>query len=97
MEGFVNNLISINEQYNFIPQNSFILVVALLVLGVFLKTNNKVLNELIPIILLAFSCVASMLLSGFNIVSFLQGIVSWGVSIALHQTYKQSKYYLDRK
>ena len=97
MESLIEKLLEVNSQYNFIPQNSFILVVSLLVLGVYLKTNNNVIDELIPIFLLAFSCVASLLLSGANIVAFLQGIVCWGVSIAIHQTYKQTKTHIDNK
>lgn len=93
----IEKLLEINAQYNFIPQNSFILIVALLVLGIYFKTNNNVIDELIPIFLLVFSCIASLLLSGVNIVAFLQGVVSWGVSIAIHQTYKQTKTHIDKK
>lgn len=91
MQNFIEQLLDINSKFSFVPQSLFTLIVALLCLGVLLKSNNSVVNEYIPIILLAFSCLASMLLLGFNITAFLQGIICWGVSIAIHQTYKQAK------
>lgn len=91
MQNLITQLLDVNEKFQFVPAELFILIVALLILGTFLKGNNKFLDEYIPYALLIFSCIASVCLVGINMTAFLQGIICWGVSIALHQTLKQTK------
>ena len=67
------------------------LVVAVNVLGVFLKKLEQVKDTFIPIILLGFSIIFAMLLEGMSPTSFLQGIITWGVAVGTHQTVHQIK------
>lgn len=79
------------ELTNFIPESLFILVVATNILGVFLKKIECIRDNFIPVILLGFSILFSMALEGAKPVSFLQGVIIWGVAIGLHQTMHQIK------
>ena len=74
---------------NFIPENLFILVVATYVLGMFFKKIPSINDGLIPIFLMIFSIVFSMVLVKPSPTAFLQGILCWGVSIGINQTIKQ--------
>lgn len=73
----------------FIPENLIILIVATYVLGVFLKKMESVKDKYITIILMIFCIVFSLILGGISADSVLQGILCWGVSIGINQTYKQ--------
>jgi hypothetical protein len=73
----------------FIPENLIILIVATYVLGVFLKKMESVKDKYITIILMIFCIVFSLILGGISANSVLQGILCWGVSIGINQTYKQ--------
>lgn len=77
------------DMLSFVPEQLFILIISLNVLGKYLK-DSKVSDNLIPTILLGVSVVSSSLLLKFNITSILQGIICWGVSIGIHQTVKQA-------
>lgn len=79
------------ELVQLIPEQLFILVAAVYVLGIFLKKIEKVKDNYIPIILIVFSIVFSIAIVGFSATSILQGILCWGVSIGVHQTGKQMK------
>jgi hypothetical protein len=73
----------------FIPEDLIILIVATYVLGVFLKKMESVKDKYITIILMIFCIVFSLILGGISANSVLQGILCWGVSIGINQTYKQ--------
>lgn len=85
---------------SFIPQHLLILIVATYVVGVFLKRSSFKDNH-ITIALMLFCITFSFLLTIINaeykrlfdaaVNSFLQGILCWGVSVGLNQTYKQLK------
>lgn len=77
------------EMIEFIPESLFILVVATNILGVFLKKVECIKDNFIPIILLGFAILFSMALEGASPTSFLQGIITWGVAVGLHQTVHQ--------
>lgn len=75
----------------FIPEQLLILIASIYVLGIFLKNIERISDNLIPVILMLFSLVFSMILAGPNPTSFLQGILCWGVAIGINQTAKQLK------
>lgn len=97
MENIINSLFSAESQISLLPSNLIILVVALNVLGVYFKSNSNIKNEYIPLVLLALSCVCSVLLGSLDVVSFLQGIICWGIAIGTHQVYIQSKKLKNNK
>ena len=74
---------------NFIPEQLLILIAATYVLGVFLKKLESVKDKYITIILMVFTIVFSMVLSGLSATAFLQGIFCWGVSVGINQPAKQ--------
>ena len=76
---------------SFVPESLFILVVATNILGTFLKNLETVKDNFIPVILLGFSTIFAMLLEGVSPTSFLQGIITWGVAVGIHQTVHQIK------
>ena len=76
---------------SFIPEQLMIIVVTLYVLGFACKSIPILDNKYIPIILLLLGIVFSVCLVGFNVTSIMQGILCWGVSIGVNQTYKQFK------
>lgn len=73
----------------FIPSQLAILVAVLYVLGYAMKNVSGLQNEYIPLALIAFSILFSVLLLGATPTAILQGIICWGVSIGINQTYKQ--------
>lgn len=76
---------------NFIPEELLILIAATYVFGVFLKKLERVNDKYITSILMMFSVIFSMVLSGLSATAFLQGILCWGVAVGVNQTAKQLK------
>ena len=74
---------------NFIPENLFILIVATYILGIFFKRTSLINDSLIPILLMIFSIVFSMVLVKPSPTALLQGILCWGVAVGFNQTAKQ--------
>ncbi|HEM7410842.1 TPA: phage holin family protein [Clostridioides difficile] len=81
----MDNLIS------FIPEQLLLLVVALNALGFGFKKYKQLDNKYIPIILLVLGIGFSIWMLGFSPNAVLQGIICWGISIGINQTYKQLK------
>ncbi|HGM3833275.1 phage holin family protein [Clostridioides difficile] len=81
----MDNLIS------FIPEQLLLLVVALNVLGFGFKKYKQLDNKYIPIILLVLGIGFSIWMLGLSPNAVLQGIICWGISIGINQTYKQLK------
>ncbi|MCC0677786.1 MULTISPECIES: phage holin family protein [unclassified Clostridioides] len=81
----MNNLIS------FIPEQLLILVAALYVIGAGCKKYKQLDNKYIPVVLLALGIGFSVWMLGLNPTSILQGVICWGISIGINQTYKQLK------
>ncbi|MCC0646577.1 MULTISPECIES: phage holin family protein [unclassified Clostridioides] len=81
----MDNLIS------FIPEQLLILVAALYVLGVGCKKYKQLDNKYIPVVLLALGVGFSIWMLGLNADAVLQGVICWGISIGINQTYKQLK------
>lgn len=75
------------EVMSFVVKDLLILTVALNVLGIALKKTSMISDKYIPVILLPLALVASCLMLGqFDVNSIIQGILTWGVSIGIHQT-----------
>ncbi|EMJ5512788.1 phage holin family protein [Clostridioides difficile] len=81
----MDNLIS------FIPEQLLILVAALYVIGAGCKKYKQLDNKYIPVVLLALGIGFSVWMLGLNPTSVLQGVICWGISIGINQTYKQLK------
>lgn len=83
----------------FIPENLLILIVAIYVFGIFLKSLKNVKDNYITSILMLFAITFAVLLNIINseyktayeaiINAVLQGILCWGVAIGVNQTVKQ--------
>ena len=84
---------------NFIPENLMILIVAIYVVGVFLKKMNSVPDKYITLILMFFGITFAVLLDIINsqykvaldvtVNGILQGTLCWGVAVGVNQTTKQ--------
>ncbi|EGT3744032.1 phage holin family protein [Clostridioides difficile] len=81
----MDNLIS------FIPEQLLILVAALYVLGFGCKKYKQLDNKYIPVVLLILGIGFSIWMLGLNADAVLQGVICWGISIGINQTYKQLK------
>ncbi|EGT3787883.1 holin [Clostridioides difficile] len=81
----MDNLIS------FIPEQLLILVAALYIIGKGCKKYKQLDNKYIPVVLLALGIGFSIWMLGLNPNAILQGIICWGISIGINQTYKQLK------
>lgn len=73
---------------NFIVDQSLILIPVLYVIGMFLK-NSVIDNKNIPLILLGVGVVLSMLMTGLNVQSFIQGVLVAGAAVFTNQVIKQ--------
>ncbi|HBF3473042.1 TPA: phage holin family protein [Clostridioides difficile] len=81
----MDNLIS------FIPEQLLILVAALSIIGKGCKKYKQLDNKYIPVVLLILGIGFSIWMLGLNPVAVLQGVICWGISIGINQTYKQLK------
>lgn len=74
----------------FVPEQLIILVVALYVVGVFLKKTPRVKDWCIPWALMILGVIFSIAICGLTATSILQGIICSFVAVAVNQVYKQS-------
>ncbi|GLC30429.1 phage holin family protein [Clostridium omnivorum] len=74
----------------FIIEQAYILVPALYVIGMILKTSS-VKDKYIPLILLAFGIVGAIALMGLSVQSIIQGILVTGAAVFTNQLIKQTK------
>ena len=84
---------------SFIQSNLLIVIVAIYVVGVFLKKIEMIKDKDITILLMLFGITFAVLLSIINakykvsleviVNGLLQGILCWGVSVGVNQTVKQ--------
>ncbi|CZR97808.1 MULTISPECIES: phage holin family protein [Clostridioides] len=81
----MDNLIS------FIPEQLLILVAALYILGFGCKKYKQLDNKYIPVVLWILGVGFSVWMLGLNADAVLQGVICWGISIGINQTYKQLK------
>ncbi|MCC0628483.1 MULTISPECIES: phage holin family protein [unclassified Clostridioides] len=76
---------------SFIPEQLLILVAALYVIGAGCKKYKQLDNKYIPVVLLVLGIGFSVWMLGLNADAVLQGVICWGISIGINQTYKQLK------
>lgn len=76
---------------NYITENAYILIPALLIIGKIIKGINKIPDKWIPLILLPVGIAGSLALGGVNIQSAVQGVLITGVSVYGNQVVKQLK------
>ena len=77
------------EKYLF--EQSLILIPVLNVIGLIIKQLESVNNKYIPLILLAFAIVGSLLLSGVSVQSVIQAVLVTGAAVYSDQLVKQLK------
>ncbi|KEI18238.1 phage holin family protein [Clostridium haemolyticum] len=75
---------------NYIVQQSFILIPVLYILGIMLKSTEKIKDWVIPWLLLIFGVIGATALMGFNASAIIQGVLVTGVTVYANQLVKQS-------
>ena len=75
---------------DYILDNALILIPAIYVIGAILKGTELVKDKYIPVILLPIGIVLAMLLVGFNVNGFIQGVLVTGVAVYANQLVKQT-------
>lgn len=78
------------EFANYIVQNALILIPALYILGMILKTTQKISDKYIPITLLIFGVAGAIGILGISVDSIIQGILVTGATVYANQLVKQS-------
>lgn len=79
----------------FVPEQLFILIAALWVIGYFIKNTKVIPDSYIPFILIILSVLASILIMGVNINSILQGIICAAVAVFGKNIAKQGQEIAD--
>lgn len=74
---------------SYILDNALILIPVLYVVGAILKGTEKVEDKYIPVILLPIGVILAMLIVGFNVNGFIQGILVTGATVYANQLVKQ--------
>ena len=75
---------------DYILDNALILIPAIYVIGAILKGTELIKDKYIPVILLPIGVILAMLLVGFNVNGFIQGILVTGVAVYANQLVKQA-------
>lgn len=76
---------------NYITENAYVLIPALLIIGRIIKGINKIPDKWIPLILLPIGIAGSLALGGLSIQSVVQGVLITGVCVYGNQVVKQLK------
>ena len=79
------------ELLTFVPEQLLVLVVAIYVLGLFLKKLEIIKDKWIVFILMAFAISFSLIMQGLGAVAILQGVICWGVAVGVKQIEVQLK------
>ena len=74
---------------DYILDNALILIPVIYVIGAILKGTELVKDKYIPVILLPIGIVLAMLLVGFTVNGFIQGVLVTGVAVYANQLVKQ--------
>lgn len=80
----------------FVPSDLLILIPALYIVGMFIKSTPKVINWTIPWILLILGiCGAALLQRNFSINQIIEGIICAGAAVYANQLIKQTSEGLN--
>ena len=79
------------EVANYVVQNALILIPALYILGMILKSTQKISDKYIPITLLIFGVAGAIGILGVSVDSIIQGILVTGATVYTNQLIKQSE------
>lgn len=75
---------------DYILDNALILIPAIYVIGAILKGTELIKDKYIPVILLPIGIALGMILVGFNVNGFIQGVLVVGVAVYANQLVKQA-------
>ena len=75
---------------DYILDNALILIPAIYVIGAILKGTELIKDKYIPVILLPIGIALGMLIVGFNVSGFIQGVLVTGVAVYANQLVKQA-------
>ena len=75
---------------DYILDNALILIPVIYVIGAILKGTELVKDKYIPVILLPIGIALGMILVGFNVNGFIQGVLVTGVAVYTNQLVKQA-------
>lgn len=75
----------------FLIEDALIIVPALLIIGYILKSTPNFKTWLIPYVMLFLGIILALLLLGFTVANFIQGILVAGAAVLSHQIYRQTK------
>ena len=75
---------------NYVMDNALILIPAIYVIGAILKGTELIKDKYIPVILLPIGIVLGMLIVGFTVNGFIQGVLVTGVAVYANQLVKQT-------
>jgi hypothetical protein len=73
----------------YISAESLVVIPMLYVIGMMLKGTNKVSDNYIPLILVIIGVACCVGINGFNVNSFIQGVLVTGVAVYTNQLIKQ--------
>lgn len=73
----------------YITENALVLIPVLYILGLILKSTEKVEDKYIPVVLLPVGVILAMLLVGFTVQGFIQGVLITGATVYTNQLVKQ--------
>lgn len=74
---------------DYVTPENFVIVVALVGIGMFIKSIEIIKDKYIPIILLAVSMLYMLAVHGINADSFVQGVILASTAVFSNQTVKQ--------
>lgn len=83
------------EFVDYVIEEALILIPVLLIIGKIIKNTPKIENWVIPYILLIIGIVLSGLLMGFDVHSFIQGVLVTGAAVFSHQLIKQASKKIE--
>lgn len=75
---------------SYVVDNALILIPVIYVLGMMLKGTSLIPDKYIPVVLLPVGVILAMLLVGFNVNGFIQGVLVVGVAVYTNQLIKQA-------
>ena len=75
---------------DYILDNALILIPVIYVIGAILKGTELIKDKYIPVILLPIGIVLGMLIVGFTVNGFIQGVLVTGVAVYANQLVKQA-------